>query len=239
MKFEFRNLGELKEADIELNKLTLVCGENNTGKSYLLKGISAFYVNITQDLDMFLKSELVSNSPTTLEKYKNWLKNEIDLREQNFTDKFNELMRFDSNAKLLIDKVKLFNEINTINDLGDFHKKLSEEWRTIYISSERAAIVEFKAALNNFAIESFVNSDDNDFFDFITRYNLKLMNMYESAEKRHNNSATTNDLIQFMVRILGGELTINKTGIHFSKFYFNILHFGIKISEMNFKEILF
>ena len=49
MKFTFKNLGKLDEAEIEVKDLTIVCGENNTGKTYLLYAIYGFlsYLNNT------------------------------------------------------------------------------------------------------------------------------------------------------------------------------------------------
>ena len=34
MKFRFKNLGPIKEADLELGDLTIIAGRNNTGKTY-------------------------------------------------------------------------------------------------------------------------------------------------------------------------------------------------------------
>ncbi|GAB1618915.1 AAA family ATPase [Pseudomonas sp. NGC7] len=42
MHFHFERLGLLDEADIELADLTLICGENNTGKTYATYGIYGF-----------------------------------------------------------------------------------------------------------------------------------------------------------------------------------------------------
>ena len=42
MKFTFKNLGKLDEAIIDLKDLNLVCGTNNTGKTYLLYTIYGF-----------------------------------------------------------------------------------------------------------------------------------------------------------------------------------------------------
>ena len=33
MKFRFKNLGPIKEADLELGDLTIIAGRNNTGKN--------------------------------------------------------------------------------------------------------------------------------------------------------------------------------------------------------------
>jgi predicted ATP-dependent endonuclease of OLD family len=35
MQFEFKNLGTIKEAQLEMGNLTIICGKNNTGKTYL------------------------------------------------------------------------------------------------------------------------------------------------------------------------------------------------------------
>ena len=35
MKFSIKNLGPIKDAQLELGDLTIVCGKNNTGKTYL------------------------------------------------------------------------------------------------------------------------------------------------------------------------------------------------------------
>ena len=35
MKFTFKNLGVISRAEFELSPLTVVCGLNNTGKTYI------------------------------------------------------------------------------------------------------------------------------------------------------------------------------------------------------------
>lgn len=41
-KFQFRNLGPIKEAELELGELTIVAGRNNTGKTYLTYALYGF-----------------------------------------------------------------------------------------------------------------------------------------------------------------------------------------------------
>ena len=36
VKFRFKNLGPVKEADLELGDLTIIAGRNNTGKTYMV-----------------------------------------------------------------------------------------------------------------------------------------------------------------------------------------------------------
>jgi predicted ATP-dependent endonuclease of OLD family len=42
MYFELKNIGAIKEAKIELGKLTVICGKNNTGKTYITYSIFGF-----------------------------------------------------------------------------------------------------------------------------------------------------------------------------------------------------
>lgn len=42
MRFKLENLGCLKDVDIELGKLTIICGKNNTGKTYINYAIYGF-----------------------------------------------------------------------------------------------------------------------------------------------------------------------------------------------------
>lgn len=45
MVFTFKNLGPIKEATLEVGDLTLLCGQNNTGKTYLTYGVCGFLKN--------------------------------------------------------------------------------------------------------------------------------------------------------------------------------------------------
>jgi predicted ATPase len=61
LNIKIKNLGSIKEADIKLNKLTIFCGENNSGKTYLnyiLYGI--LNKRFTLKSDIFL--DIVKNS---------------------------------------------------------------------------------------------------------------------------------------------------------------------------------
>lgn len=42
MKFQFENLGLLDEGELELSDLTIICGENNTGKTYATYAVYGF-----------------------------------------------------------------------------------------------------------------------------------------------------------------------------------------------------
>ena len=55
MKFCVSNLGPINKAEIELGDLTLICGKNNTGKTYLTYAFNTFLDTIGQNLALPLK----------------------------------------------------------------------------------------------------------------------------------------------------------------------------------------
>lgn len=50
MKFKINNLGPIKEADINLGDLTIICGKNNCGKTYLTYALYSFLHEIKKNL---------------------------------------------------------------------------------------------------------------------------------------------------------------------------------------------
>lgn len=60
MKFEFEKLGLLDEATLELADLTLICGENNTGKTYATYAVYGFLRSWRRLLQMVLAQEIES-----------------------------------------------------------------------------------------------------------------------------------------------------------------------------------
>jgi predicted ATPase len=58
MKFHFKNLGLLDQVDLELAHLTLVCGENNTGKTYATYAVYGFLRSWRGILRFVLEDEI-------------------------------------------------------------------------------------------------------------------------------------------------------------------------------------
>ena len=58
MKFQFENLGLLDKAEIELADLTIICGENNTGKTYATYAIYGFLRSWRKIFHSVLKQEI-------------------------------------------------------------------------------------------------------------------------------------------------------------------------------------
>lgn len=83
MRFQFENLGLLDKADLEISNLTIICGENNTGKTYATYGIYGFLRNIRSYLKNVLRrdkplSQYFKNTPTATIKLDDLFHNRIN-----------------------------------------------------------------------------------------------------------------------------------------------------------------
>lgn len=57
MKFEFQNLGAIDTAEVEIAPLTIICGRNNTGKTYITYAIHAFLSSWRQQIGWRLNGD--------------------------------------------------------------------------------------------------------------------------------------------------------------------------------------
>ena len=58
MKYKFENLGLLDQVDLEIADLTLICGENNTGKTYVTYAVYGFLRSWREILRFVLEDEI-------------------------------------------------------------------------------------------------------------------------------------------------------------------------------------
>lgn len=65
VKFKLENIGLIEKTEITLNDFTLICGENNTGKTYITYSIYGFLYSwndlIDFDIDKSIFDELEEN----------------------------------------------------------------------------------------------------------------------------------------------------------------------------------
>ncbi len=52
MKFGVNNLGSIKKASIDVGDLTIICGKNNSGKSYLTYALYSFLHTVAMNLSL-------------------------------------------------------------------------------------------------------------------------------------------------------------------------------------------
>ncbi len=82
MIFEFQNIGPIEKASIELGNLTLICGENNTGKTYLSYGIYGFFANWSKLFSSYTTDYLEKQIPTQMKVSKTIIWDLLDFEEK-------------------------------------------------------------------------------------------------------------------------------------------------------------
>lgn len=98
MKFHFENLGLLDDAQLELSDLTVICGENNTGKTYATYAVYGFLRSWRGLLRITLADELEAIIQSQGQ-------HQIDLRQM-FAGKINHyLQRLEEPYKAILPKV--------------------------------------------------------------------------------------------------------------------------------------
>ena len=60
MNLRFKNLGPIEDAEIDLEDLTIICGENNTGKTYITYLVYCLLAKWKYFIDINLKNEMKS-----------------------------------------------------------------------------------------------------------------------------------------------------------------------------------
>ena len=82
MKLSLKNIGKIETASVEINGITVIAGENNTGKSTVGRALFAVF-NSFYNIQKQIESERVQN-----------IENLIDMMYRNVTNRYTR--RFDS-----------------------------------------------------------------------------------------------------------------------------------------------
>ena len=61
MKIKLKNLGALRQAEFELGEMTIICGANNTGKTYATYALYGFLDYWHKGFSIFVDPEIVNN----------------------------------------------------------------------------------------------------------------------------------------------------------------------------------
>ncbi|KHD05657.1 hypothetical protein PN36_13910 [Candidatus Thiomargarita nelsonii] len=91
MSFELKNIGAIKQAKIELGELTVICGKNNTGKTYITYSIYGFLYEkyslfrAVEDLKV-LEPDLNHINRQLSELYTKQLKDIFNVNAEEFSD---------------------------------------------------------------------------------------------------------------------------------------------------------
>ncbi|BAP56931.1 hypothetical protein THII_2634 [Thioploca ingrica] len=103
MKFQFEKLGSINKAELELGDLTIICGENNTGKTYVSYAIYGFLATWNKFINFELSQEKIDNLLK-----EGILKIDLNQFENNIFSLINELSR--DYTQLIIPQIFSANE---------------------------------------------------------------------------------------------------------------------------------
>ena len=163
MKFTFKNLGKLDEAIIDLKDLNLVCGTNNTGKTYLLYAIYGFLDFWNESFEANLskenKDQLFEESYLTIDldqKYS--LSNVSSVLNQAAQEFAKVLHRYFASSPNSFKRVEIQLDIseeehiewfgsfiNTWKDMKiEFSKKNSEKSKSIFLNKDSNNVLTLK-----------------------------------------------------------------------------------------------
>lgn len=158
MIFKIKNLGPIREAGLELGELTLICGPNNTGKTYASYALFSFLENYASFTDFKL-----SQSVFDALAQKGFVK--IDLREYEkkipdlladiskaFTRKLREFFNAD---------VEQFSQTAITADFPDKRFDYSQAFDS-HIASKRKKIIQARLNQNSHILEVFLGSEKEE-----------------------------------------------------------------------------
>lgn len=173
MKFQFTSLGAIDEATIELAPLTVICGLNNTGKTYVTYAIYALLSTWRQLIDWEVSSsdmdQLFTNGTISIDLDERFVKLWPEIKERSSKNWLSYLPR------ALGAPVERFKETQIAFDFeldntwkaSPFKKELRSEQGKILFTAEKSSgsgIIEFAALKDKeqgdfprFALEDFVS----------------------------------------------------------------------------------
>jgi AAA15 family ATPase/GTPase len=165
MKIKLQNLGILKTAEFELGDLTIICGKNNTGKTYAVYtfyGFLKLWRNIIS-IEPLLKHsrELIDSGVIRIELED--FKKRIPELLQRACNRYSEILYkiFASSEKLFADSAfQLELDTSKIDISGEFKKTISSRKKDLIVCSKEknSSILEIAGLWEKGAIEQFINN---------------------------------------------------------------------------------
>lgn len=173
MKFHFSHLGAIDEATIELAPLTVICGRNNTGKTYATYAIYAFLSTwrqlIAWEVDRSDMDQLFKDGAVSIDMEQKFVPLWPKIKEQTSKNWQDSLPRAlgASVDRFRDTRVSFDFELDATWKEASFKKELRSEQGKILFSAEKtknSSILEFAALKDNdqrefprFALEDFVS----------------------------------------------------------------------------------
>ncbi len=194
MKLELKNIGGFKEANIEINGITVIAGNNNTGKSTIGK-------------TLFLVFNSLYNINSKIEKYR------VNAIEEIIQKNLEELLVFGGNIESILDNISLNNEYDlpnvedVANELrflcGDVLQYFSIDSNKYLKFEEKAMNVDFYRLAEEI-LEAFSVSDIEYGLELFAHnmnviFSNTLINQNSQDEFGHIKLKVKDDLLEFFI----------------------------------------
>ncbi len=160
LKFTFKNLGAIDRAEVELAPLTLICGKNNTGKTYVAYAIYAFldqWRNLIngriddEHIDKVLQDGIISiDMDEQLKKYWGDIQKEL---QQNWKDDIH---------KFLAASEERFKDTELLCDLSIDETWKEKSFEKRFYSEQDHLIISAKKSENSSMIDVIIAHDKKD-----------------------------------------------------------------------------
>lgn len=177
MKLNIKNLGIVKEADIEINGITVLAGENSTGKSTISKALFSTF-NGLYNIDKKIENDKLRTIKETLRfELKRAIDEKIsdldkfDISVDNLAEKIikNQITKKDELKKILSDLEKIINSISDVMNLDnnsykntilekEFNKEFDNQISNIRNNDNAKIVVSFSQNKNK-NIDISINSN--------------------------------------------------------------------------------
>ncbi|MDR0705561.1 MAG: ATP-binding protein [Planctomycetaceae bacterium] len=136
MKITIKNLGVLESAEYELGDLTVVCGKNNTGKTYAAYALYGFLDYWGNDyefqVDSALIEELQNNNEVliTQEQFQNWLPQNLEQASKKYCrEQLPKVLGYSPESLKRFENCEFCVEVNTTPMIPLFRKKKIMRWK--------------------------------------------------------------------------------------------------------------
>ncbi|USS86947.1 ATP-binding protein [Fructilactobacillus cliffordii] len=178
MKLSLKNIGKLNDSQIEINGLTIIAGDNNTGKSTVNKALYAAFKSLNNYKEKIYYNRLNKLKKSILGIVRRSLRRG-SLRRESIRSNYSmrSFLTFRNNINSLLENF-MSDEVQDSNKLVD---EIFEFFNSDNLEIEKKQIVEI--------IEEILNVSDYDIFknlssgNFEAEFNGQISNLYESNKK--------------------------------------------------------
>ena len=197
MRLEIKNIGKLAEADIELNGITVIAGENNTGKSTVSKALYSIF-NSLYKVDEHINLERKNSIRRLLRRISNPVNSRpfvtnrlVDRIIKNSGNKHYDINDIENDIVIFIDSVNKESYIPSAEEKNEISEIAEQIYRVINISENQL----FKTILERAFQLEFHGQICNMFTDEESRVKLTIKSNTVSSSFKKNKAVGIENMI--------------------------------------------